>query len=379
MENYITENEDMNKKNLAKIIQRYSDNFAMVNNKEHDEIFKWKTIKQFRDVWFSENAKNLPFSEMFKAAKSECSVIIDNGHVSPTNGIVKLAEKRPKEVEYLFRDVLLGEDNGSIDKRQDNMERFLDEMEKLRQEVFPEKWKYKQERHAASCYLFFVKPDENYIYRYTDAEEFAKYMEFGMDIGVGDSFSLANYYKMCDEIVEELKKNQELLKKHFECIDSDKNYYRDESLHLLAFDLMYCARCYNFYDGLEHKTKKDSIKEYTLEKLREKERLELEDKITYINMQLRELELSLEGIEMISLLGVKVQQKRYGEGVVVKQNQNKVTVRFKDCEKTFVLSKNVILRPTFANDEEIIEVFTQYGNIMDQIKKLEKQLNQLMN
>jgi len=364
----------MNKKNLEKIIQRYTDNFDVVNNEEHDEIFKWKSLKKFRDVWFSEDAKNMSFSELFKKAASECSVLIDNSHVSPTNGIVKLAEKRPEEVEYLFRNVLLSEDGGNLKKRQNNMEKFLDEIEKLRQEIFPENWKYKQERHAVSCYMFFVNPEKNYIYRYSDVEEFAKYMEFGMDIGSGSFFNLENYYKMCDEIVEVLREHSELLGKHFRYIDSDKDCYRDDSLHLLVFDLMYCARCYNLYNGIEHKTKKESIQNYTLQKLREQERHEKEEKINSITEQIRVLKLQLEDVAVISLLGVKVQQKQYGDGIVVMQDRNRVTVQFSDYEKTFVLSKNFLARPTFADDDEIIEAFTQYGDITEKIDKLEKQL-----
>ena len=34
--------------------------------------------------------------------KKECSILIDNRQVSPTNGIVKMAEAAPNEVESLF-------------------------------------------------------------------------------------------------------------------------------------------------------------------------------------------------------------------------------------------------------------------------------------
>ena len=366
----------MNKEHLRQVIERYTENFDHINDKDHDEIFKWKAIQKFREVWFSDDYDS-SFAELFKAAKSECSVLIDNSHVSPTNGIIKLAEERPEEVEYLFREVLLHDDGGNINVRQDNMEAFLHEIEKLRQEVFPENWKYKQERHAVSCYLFFVNPEENYIYRYSDAEEFAKHMEFGMDIGSGDSFKLETYYKMCDEIVAELKEHEDLLQKHFALIDSDKSYYRDESLHLLAFDLMYCARSYNFYDGITYRPKKVVVQNSKLEQIREQENQAKREQIESINRQIRDLELSLEKVAVISLLGVKVTQNKYGSGTIIMQDKNKIKVQFESCEKAFILSKKYPVRPSFADDQEIIEAFTLYGDLVEQIEKLEKELKRI--
>lgn len=51
----------MNKANLHKLIDRYEENFYILNNSEHDEIFKWRAAKQFRDVWFSKEAAAMPF------------------------------------------------------------------------------------------------------------------------------------------------------------------------------------------------------------------------------------------------------------------------------------------------------------------------------
>lgn len=60
----------------------------------------------------------------------------------------------------------------------------------------------------------FYAPEINYIYRYREAEEFAKYTEFGFDLGSGESFSLPNYYKLCDIIVDALKEHEDLISKY---------------------------------------------------------------------------------------------------------------------------------------------------------------------
>ncbi len=190
----------MNHANLHELINRYEANYYTVNNKEHDEIFKWRAVKQFNDVWYDKKYENLSFSQLFNKAKSECSVLIDNSQVAPTNGIVKLAEICPDEVKSLFTDVLFLETN-DVEQIHNNMDSFLEKIEVIRQRVMPQNWKYKQDRHAASCYLSFINPEKHYIYRYSEAEEFAKYIEYGIDIGSGVCLSSKNVSKRAPKML----------------------------------------------------------------------------------------------------------------------------------------------------------------------------------
>ena len=366
----------MNKENLHELINRYESNYALFNNKENNEVFKWKAVGQFHSVWFSENQTD-NFSALFKEAKKECSVLIDNSQVSPTNGIVKLAEEFPAEVGHLFRDILFAPDGGDIDLKQEHLDTFLDEIEKLRQKAFPRFYKYKQDRHAASCYMTFVDPEHNFIYRYSEAEEFAKNIEFGMDIGSGEDFKLKNYYALCELVVEAFKEHSSLLDKYHELIYSDPAFYPDESLHLLAFDFMYCCRSYNLFDGIMHASKQESIKSYKLEQLREQEEAERMAKIKALETKIRELELCIEPYTEISLLNVEVSHSKYGDGIIVGQNANRIMIRFADTEKVFVIHKKYAMRPTFENDAEVVEAFTIYADTMDEIENLKRQLKKL--
>lgn len=363
----------MNDHNLHELIDRYENNYAMVNNSVNDEIFKWKAVQCFRDVWFAEGANNEEFSKLFARARKDSSVLIDNSRVSPTSGIVKMAEVCPDEVEALFREVLFASDGGDINRRQMNMEKFLAEIERIRQKHFPQCWKYKQDRHAASCYLSFVAPEENFIYRYSEAEEFAKYIEFGVDIGSGEDFSLERYYQLCEIIVDALKQHKCLTDKYYKLIENGP-FYRDESLHLMAFDLMYCCRAYNFYTGLEHASKKDSIKEFRLEKLREQERAEKQKKIDELERQIHELEVSLEPYESISLLNVEVFQTKYGKGIIIEHENERIKVKFEDEEKSFIINRRFAMRPTFENDKEIVDAYTEYADIVMKIERLKREL-----
>ena len=75
-------------------------------------------------------------------------------------------------------------------------------------------WKYPQNRNSVIYYLNLWKPEENYIFKATEAVAWANCIEYGDDLGSGKPFSLKKYYKMCDELLDEIKDNQELLNLH---------------------------------------------------------------------------------------------------------------------------------------------------------------------
>ena len=366
----------MNTENLHELINRYENNYALVNDSKNDEKFKWGAVRGFRDVWFSDSASSMTFAQLFDAATKRSSVLINNSMISPTTGIVKMAEQRPKEVERLVREVLFAEYE-SIADLQNNMDGFLEEIEKIRQDLFPRFYRSKQDRHAASCYLAFYAPEEHFIYRYSEAEEFAKYIEFGKDLGAGVDFKLENYYELAEIVVNALKEHPSLIEKHDALFRDNDHYYYDKSLHLMAFDLMYCCRCYNFYTGLSHAKKKDSIKAYTAQQLHEKEEAERQAKITELEDAIHSLDVQMEPFEEISLIGVEVTQKMYGNGTVIAQEGSKITVQFPAKTTAYFINKQYTMRPRFENDEEIVEAFTELDNLKAQKAKLEKELEQL--
>lgn len=96
----------MNTKNLELLIDAYQENYDMINNPQHDEKFKWRAARCFENVWFSEQAKEMPFSQKFALSMKQSSVLINNSILSPITGIVKMAEQKPAEVEALFTDLL---------------------------------------------------------------------------------------------------------------------------------------------------------------------------------------------------------------------------------------------------------------------------------
>ena len=365
----------MNWENLHELINRYEENIYILNDSINDEKFKWHAVQRFQEAWFSPDAETMPFAELFHNAIKGSSVLVNNGTVQPANGVVKLAEKAPEEVERLFREVLFADDDDDLEVRQEHMEEFLDGMEALLQQYYPASWKYRQDRHAASCYLAMYAPEKNYIYKYSPVEAFAVYTEFGKDIGSGSAFNLAHYYELGDIVVAALKEHPELLKKHADLLDD--TYYRDESLHLLAFDIIYCVDTYGYFKNIKHRAKKDAIKAYTAEQQRKAEEAERQAVIDALEAQIMQLENQIDIYRSISLVGTQVYHKSLGTGIVTQQNINMVRVRFAETEKQFIISTKFPMRPTFEDDAEIVTAMTDYEAKMKELESLKKKLMSL--
>ena len=147
------------------------------------------------DEWFKPDTAFASFADRFNAARKEFSLFIDNSHMHPSTGVIKLWEKEPETVERLFYEVLFADAHGDVSEVQNNMDKFLEEYENLRCKYFPSNWSFKQDRHSASVFLAMNDPDFNYVYKSSEAQTMAKYVDFGLSIGSGSSFSLPNYYR----------------------------------------------------------------------------------------------------------------------------------------------------------------------------------------
>ncbi len=370
----------MNSDNLHELIGRYESSIDRIYNAEHDELFKWRAMKTWRNEWFKPEGHFSSFAERFSAAKKDFSLFMDNSRMHPSSGVLKLWEKEPERIEHLFQDVLFMDAGEDVSVVQDHMDSFLDGYEALRQKHYPGNWSFKQDRHSASVFLAMNEPEFHYVYKSSEALTMAKYIDFDYDIGAGSYFSLENYYRLCDSIVAALKEHDSLLEKHFDKLTAQ--CYEDRSLHLLTFDLMYCCLAYKFYSGLvapsstRKAAKKVSVGMPTAEELAMAGERRLA-RITTIEQEIEGLERECDGCEDISLIGVQVTSEKEGLGTVIEQKINKITVRFLNDQKVYILDKKYSARPRFEDDEQIIEAFTTYGRNQEQIKRLRKEIESL--
>ncbi|MBQ2405476.1 MAG: hypothetical protein II312_02175 [Lachnospiraceae bacterium] len=353
----------MNVKNLKDVVQAYFDKFELINNEDNREYYKWEAFKCFRDYWDIEAED---FADMFKKSMSLTSNLINNRYVSPTNGIVKLAE-RPELTETirdLFRQ-LYADDGGDIIKRQNKIENFRDKVNELLEKYEPGRWKYNQDFRIVMFYLNMYSPSDNYLFKATEAREFMYCIEYGDDFGSGKSFSLTRYYRMCDELVKEIKNTPELIQVHQERITD--TMIDDDDYHILAFDIIYCAVTYGLYSGIiiNKPKKKTSIKQKNDAVMDE-----FKTELIEVKRELDKCLIERAELEDVSIRGLKIEHRMFGEGIVVSQDKNTIIVKFAEEEKKFSVPMAFASGFLMCNEREIIELFTKQDELDKQIKVL---------
>lgn len=356
----------MNLERLNKIIDIYIDKFEMLTNDECDENMKWRAMYHFKNN-FDINA--LDFYEMFKYAMSESSIIINNGTVQPVNGILKLITHEKDTMRGLFA-MLYEDDGGDLDKRQDKIERFVEETNKLLEKYERGKWKYKQDFRSVLAYLTFYKPEENYLYKSSQCQPFFRYLEYGEEIGYGQYFRLSRYYRMCDEVRHALSRHPQLMQTHETRWDKVKNPQDD--LHILAFDIIYCSIVYEFYEHQNYtkiirKSKFDLEQELLAEKV-ENTRTELEA----LEEELVKAQIELDAIPEINLEGQNVKHKVFGKGLVTSQNGSYIEVEFAVKTSKFILTTAFLGGFLSSEDTTVLERCKQLESAIALCDKQEK-------
>lgn len=184
----------MDKKNLSIVFDQYIACFDELNDLEGtDEGYKWRAESCFVANW---DIDTEDFPAMFKASMREMSNLIDNKTVQPIGGILLLL-KQPNEIEFVrqcFKE-LFSEDDGDIDARQDRIYAFMEKINERIDQYARGSWKYPQKMNDVIYYLNLWRPHENYIFKSTEATDWANCIEYGDDFGSGETFSLKKYYR----------------------------------------------------------------------------------------------------------------------------------------------------------------------------------------
>lgn len=337
----------MNKNNLNQIFQHYIDNFSEINNK-YSEYYKWQVCEEYPLLMDKalDSSDEVFADELWKVKK--CSENIIDGYTLPFTGLVEYAKDEPSVVKDMFRN-LYADDGGDIKIQMEKIADFFDKSSELLEKYFPGSYLYKQNSHSVSAYLFLYDPDHHYMYKATQSKQFADCVEFYDDWGTGNNIKLDKYYRMCDELVEEIKQCQPLLEVNEARFDgridvSGGKLHPDEEKHILAFDIIYCSTRHDLYDGISYS--KLNVKE-------KKEFLTNKSKAEYLKEEYEKalekkkaLDKALAGfVDLISKNG-KISHKVKGEGNVVSVNEQYLVAMFSGNQvkigMPIGISKNII-------------------------------------
>ena len=371
----------MNKHNLNLIFEQYASRFAELNDVDgNDEGYKWRAESCFVEHW---DIDAEDFVSMFKAATKEMSNLIDNATVQPIGGILLLL-KHQNEVEFVrecFRK-LYQEDGGNLEARQDRIYAFMEKMNAKIDQYVSGSWKYPQKMNNVIYYLSLRYPSDNYFFKATEATEWANCIEYGDDFGSGETFSLAKYYKMCDELRDAVSENEEIMELHSRRLEKEARGF-DDDLHILVYDIIYCAHTYLFYtDGIIQTTSaKERIKRAKIHEEIEQFETELAA-ATERSQSYKDLVAHL-----IDMTGMEVEHKAFGKGVVVSQANSIQIISFPSGEKKFQFPTAytggflkadetimTVLNSDAANRAEADKADKEMKSLSDKIATLKKSL-----
>lgn len=220
---------------LDELIKSYKDE----HNKFYlDELYKWEAIKTFQDNW-DVDAEN--FSEMLELSLKDSDNLLSAKYYYPKSMILQFSQKEPETVREMFR--MLFDENLDLKERVDN---FQKNSEIILNKYWGEKNNDYQDTHVISTYLTFRYPEKYYIYKTSVDKCAAK--KINVDISDNDKVAeLIKFFKLCDKILEYIKKDDELLRLSQNSLD-DK-CYSDLEYHVLVFDLL-------FYIGARYRGQK---------------------------------------------------------------------------------------------------------------------------
>lgn len=352
----------MNKENINILFHNYIAHFDTLNNGEHEEYFKWNAIGKAQGWSLEED--DLP--AMLKRSLSDSHTLIDNRIVQPVAGIIALAKVETEKVRSAFAE-LLADDGDDIDRRQDHILHFVDACNALLEKHFPGKWKYAQSVAATINYLAMIHPEKNYLFKSSQAHLFAKYMEYAGDIGAGQTFKLKNYYAMCDELVTLIRESPELM-----AADAARQTkWKDESLHVLAYDLIYCMSVYSLTEGMKEppvhaKTNTAKQREYRAEMARS-----IQEELERLQDQIDELIESIGCFQRDDFTGKTLRTRAFGMVTIKQQIENILYFDTPAGEKKFVLPGCIANGFLIPDDVELIQRYKNEEKIRRQVQDLE--------
>ena len=259
----------MNKNQLHQIFAHYIDNFEKLNDSEHAEYYKWQICYDFRRLMDEALAADVDdFADALYQVK-DCSKNIIDSYTQPFYGLVEFARREPETVQQMFMD-LYSDDGGDVKVQMELIRKFFDQSNELLEKYFPDSYLYKQNSHSVSSYLFLYDPDHHYMYKATQSQVMADCIEFYDDWGAGDNIRLDVYYRMCDEILAEIRNCPELIATNQSRYDGSLHLepgklHADPELHILLFDIIYCSHVYNLFDGIAFSRPKSKEKQLIIE------------------------------------------------------------------------------------------------------------------
>ena len=217
------------------------------------------------------------------------------------------------------------------------------------------------------------------MYKATQSQVMADCIAFYDDWGTGDNIKLDVYYRMCDEILAEMKNCPELLATNKSRYDGNLHLapgelHPDSELHILLFDIIYCSHVYNLFDGITFARPKSKEKQLIIEQKNKAKVLksayeEAKQKADYLDEALRYF------TETIKEAGI-VKHKAYGNCDVLSVDSKYIKLRIQKSGEDKQLGMAIVI----ANGIISVDVLgfnekkTEYINVLKKADSIPRNL-----
>lgn len=220
---------------LKDVLVQYKKDF--ISTQWGNEKYKWEAVKWFQDNW---DVNAAYFADMLSQSLSKTYNLLASMNNFPARMITGFAKTAPEEVRAMFIDL--------FDESKEVYERV--ESFKMQSSILLEKYgngagQHYQYENAITTYLWLRYPDKYYIYKFGEVKTVADELESDYRFKKGAyADNIRNFYKLYDEVCEELKKDTELVNL-FKSQLTD-SCYPDSELRTLTIDVgFYISRYYS--------------------------------------------------------------------------------------------------------------------------------------
>lgn len=351
----------MNVKNLNKVFEHYIEKFEWLNQKpEPDEGYKWVAVHDFQNA-FDLGVPEDEFASMLYNAWKASANLIDSNQQQPFYALVEYARRDPERVRAMF-ERLYEDDGGDLGIRQEKIRNFLDDADELLQKYFPTSHLFINTQRSVMAYLWFYDPNKYYYYKATEAKYLADCVEFYDDWGTYSDFKLDVFHRFCEEIVEQMKNHSALMETHKTRFESKEPMHKDENLHILIVDIIFCAKRYCLYDGIPIKDSSAPAKRLYLE--RKAKAAELYEAVQAAEKNVSLLNDARAVFAELVLSGAPISHKAFGAAELLEYANGNITLLFPDKgeQKKFSLLQSLVngfIAIDTPNFNELIEMYRQ--------------------
>ncbi|MBQ9930148.1 MAG: hypothetical protein IJO72_05160 [Oscillospiraceae bacterium] len=364
----------MNVKNLKKVFDHYVEKFEWLNQKpEPNESYKWLAVQEFQNAFNLEVPKDEFATMLYNAWKASAN-LIDSNQQQPFYALVEYARREPERVRGMFEN-LYADDGGDLTIRQKKVENFLYAADELLKKYFPSSHLFINTQRSVMALLWFYDPNTYYYYKATEAKYLADCVEFYDDWGTYTDFKLDVFHRFCDEIVEQMRNHPALMETHKSRFESKEPMHKDENLHILVVDIIFCAKRYGLYDGIPIKDPSAPAKRLYL--ARKAKAAELYEAVQVAEKNVILLnEASTVFIDLVQS-GNPIYHKAFGPAELIECADGYVTLFFpgKNEQKKFILLQSLVggfIKIDTPNFGELLEKYRQAMCIEESAVRLYK-------